>query len=190
MVKANRLYKRIEPFAALFWALGNVLAHILKQLTQPAIPQPSYWHGLYGRGQLGSIWHGRRVAPSHFPSRCTYSLGSPFKNHSFCRGWENAQLFIDTVPLTYRPKSWPRIDPWTTCSSTCWRWPATSSSWPTRSKSTRMMTSRWLCLIAATAAMWALKNSQIFSGKTYFLLDLVYNTYYSIVKLYIRDGTI
>ena len=36
MVKANHLYNRIEPFAALFWALGNVLAHILKQMTQPA----------------------------------------------------------------------------------------------------------------------------------------------------------
>ena len=36
MVKANRLFNRIEPFAALFWALGNVLAHILKQVTQPA----------------------------------------------------------------------------------------------------------------------------------------------------------
>ena len=29
----------IEPSAALFWALGIVLAHILKQLTQPSIPQ-------------------------------------------------------------------------------------------------------------------------------------------------------
>ena len=28
----------IEPFAALFWALGIVIAHILKQLTQPASP--------------------------------------------------------------------------------------------------------------------------------------------------------
>ena len=36
MVKGNRLYNRIEPFIALFWALGNVLAHILKQVTQPA----------------------------------------------------------------------------------------------------------------------------------------------------------
>ena len=36
MVKANRLYNRIRPFAALFWALGNVLVHILKQVTQPA----------------------------------------------------------------------------------------------------------------------------------------------------------
>ena len=36
MAKANRLYNRIEPFAALFWALGNVLARILKQVTQPA----------------------------------------------------------------------------------------------------------------------------------------------------------
>ena len=36
MAKANRLYNRIVPFAVLFWALGNVLAHILKQVTQPA----------------------------------------------------------------------------------------------------------------------------------------------------------
>ena len=35
MVKANRLNNRIEPYADLFWALGNVLAHILKQVTQP-----------------------------------------------------------------------------------------------------------------------------------------------------------
>ena len=34
-----RLHNRIEPSAALFWALGIVLAHILKQLTQPSIPQ-------------------------------------------------------------------------------------------------------------------------------------------------------
>ena len=36
MGKANRLCNRIEPFAALFSALGNVLAHILQQVTQPA----------------------------------------------------------------------------------------------------------------------------------------------------------
>ena len=29
MVKANRLYNRIEPFSALFLAHGIVLAHIL-----------------------------------------------------------------------------------------------------------------------------------------------------------------
>ena len=46
-----RLHNRIEPFAALFWALGIVLAHILKQLTQPAGPASLK----YGRGQLGSI---------------------------------------------------------------------------------------------------------------------------------------
>ena len=34
--KVFRLYLRIEPFAALFWALGNVLPHILKLVTQPA----------------------------------------------------------------------------------------------------------------------------------------------------------
>ena len=31
-----RLCNIIEPFAALFWALGIVLAHILQQVTQPA----------------------------------------------------------------------------------------------------------------------------------------------------------
>ena len=36
MVKANRLYNRIEPFSALFLALGIVLAHKLQKVTQPA----------------------------------------------------------------------------------------------------------------------------------------------------------
>ena len=36
MAKANRFYNRIESFAALFFALSNVLARILKQVTQPA----------------------------------------------------------------------------------------------------------------------------------------------------------
>ena len=58
MVKANRLYDRIEPFFALFLALGIVLAHILQKVTQPA-GLASLNHGtgtvLYGRGQLGSI---------------------------------------------------------------------------------------------------------------------------------------
>ena len=31
-----RLCLRIKPFSALFWTLGIALAHILKQLTQPA----------------------------------------------------------------------------------------------------------------------------------------------------------
>ena len=43
--------QRIEPSAALFLALGIVLAHILKQLTQPAGSASLK----YGRGQLGSI---------------------------------------------------------------------------------------------------------------------------------------
>ena len=46
-----RLHNRIQPFAALFWALGIVLVHILKQLTQPAGPASLK----FGRGQLGSI---------------------------------------------------------------------------------------------------------------------------------------
>ena len=58
MVKANRLYNRIELFPALFWALGIVLAHILQLATQPAsLASLNHRTGmtLYGRGQLGSI---------------------------------------------------------------------------------------------------------------------------------------
>ena len=36
MGRVNRLHNKIEPFPALFWALGIVLAHILKLVTQPA----------------------------------------------------------------------------------------------------------------------------------------------------------
>ena len=58
MVKANRLYNRIEPFSALFLALSIVLAHILQKVTQPA-GLAALNHGtgtvLHGRGQLGSI---------------------------------------------------------------------------------------------------------------------------------------
>ena len=37
----NRLHNIIEPFAALFWALGIVLAHILLYPAhRPGIPQP------------------------------------------------------------------------------------------------------------------------------------------------------
>ena len=39
--KVFRLCLRIEPSAALFWALGNVLAHILKLVTQP---EGLAWH--------------------------------------------------------------------------------------------------------------------------------------------------
>ena len=63
----NRLHNRIEPFAALFWALGIVLAHILQKVTQPA-GLASLNRGtamvLYGRGQLGSIlWKTCRPPP-------------------------------------------------------------------------------------------------------------------------------
>ena len=34
--KVLRLPRELNLFAALFWALGIALAHILKQLTQPA----------------------------------------------------------------------------------------------------------------------------------------------------------
>ena len=56
----NRLHNRIEPKPALFWALGIVLtSHAYPETSDPAcrpgIPQLSYWHGRYGRGQLGSI---------------------------------------------------------------------------------------------------------------------------------------
>ena len=47
IVNVFRLHNRIEPSAALFWALGIGL----KQLTQPASPASLK----FGRGQLGSI---------------------------------------------------------------------------------------------------------------------------------------
>ena len=54
----NRLHNIFEPFAALFWALGIELAHILPKVSQPAglaSHNPSTGTVLYGRGQLGSI---------------------------------------------------------------------------------------------------------------------------------------
>ena len=54
----NRLHNIIEPFAALFWALGSVLEHILQKVTQPAgLASANSGAGtaLTGRGQLGSI---------------------------------------------------------------------------------------------------------------------------------------
>ena len=58
---------KIEPFAALFWALGIALANILKRLTQPAgLASLSSGTGteLYGRGQLGLIWLKTRRLPA------------------------------------------------------------------------------------------------------------------------------
>ena len=56
MVKANRLYNRIEPFSALFGALGIVLAHMYSAIGDPArrpgIPQPWYWHGTVRQGSV------------------------------------------------------------------------------------------------------------------------------------------
>ena len=55
MVKVNRLYNRIEPFSALFSALGIVFAHmpytaIGDPARQPGIPQPWYWHDTVRQG--------------------------------------------------------------------------------------------------------------------------------------------
>ena len=61
IAKVNRLHSRIEPFPVLFWALGIVLAHILKLVTQPSgLASLSRRIGtdctpVYGRGPLGSI---------------------------------------------------------------------------------------------------------------------------------------
>ena len=63
----NRLHNRIEPIAALFWALGIVLAHIILTV-------------LYGRGQLGSI-RLKTSGTCHFLSCCTYSMVTVF----FCK---------------------------------------------------------------------------------------------------------
>ena len=54
IVKVFRLCLKIEPFAVMFWALGIVLTHILKQLTQPdglASLNSGTGTVLYGRGQ-------------------------------------------------------------------------------------------------------------------------------------------
>ena len=58
-----RLCNRIEPSAALFWALRVVFPHLLQQVTQvagPASPRPQqlYWHGTV---QLGSVRFNLRV---------------------------------------------------------------------------------------------------------------------------------
>ena len=47
----------IEPVAALFWSLGIVIAHILKQLTQPAgvaslSSGTGHWHGTVQQGSV------------------------------------------------------------------------------------------------------------------------------------------
>ena len=73
MVKANRLYKRIEPFSVLYWALSIVLAHML-HVGDPA-------HQPDGRGQLGWIWVKKHLPPPLFLSRCTYSLSGSKHSH-------------------------------------------------------------------------------------------------------------
>ena len=74
---------RIEPFAVMFWALGIVLAHILKQLTQPAgLASLDSGTGtvLYGRGQLGSIWLKTSFLPafSDLAKLFIYGMNTPF----------------------------------------------------------------------------------------------------------------
>ena len=56
--KSSSQYTVIEPFPALFWALGIVLAHVLQKGAQPAgLASLNRGTGmiLYGRGQLGPI---------------------------------------------------------------------------------------------------------------------------------------
>ena len=63
----NRLHNRIEPFAALYWAVGIVLTHLMQQMTQPAgLASLNCGTGtvLYGRGQFGSIWVKTRRLPA------------------------------------------------------------------------------------------------------------------------------
>ena len=81
MVKVNRLYNRIEPFSALFWALG-----IVRYTVHCTV---------YSRGQLlvVSIWVKKLPPPPLFPSKCTYSLVSA---HLY--RWE----YILSLPLSWR----------------------------------------------------------------------------------------
>ena len=61
------LCNRIEPYAALFWALGIALAHIRTETVDPArrpsIPQHWYWHGT---GQQGLVRFNLRVKTRQF----------------------------------------------------------------------------------------------------------------------------
>ena len=121
----NRLHSRIEPFAALFWALGIILAHILKQFTQPA-GLASLNSGtctvLYGGGQLGSILEKKSYPPPLFFFRYTCSMVC-FKHREsinravrggkfyYCRWWgsvvyvtssrRTVQLYDCPVPLVW-----------------------------------------------------------------------------------------
>ena len=56
MVKASRLYNRIEPFSALFLALGIVCTRAYTAIGDPArrpgIPRPWYWHGTVRQGSV------------------------------------------------------------------------------------------------------------------------------------------
>ena len=54
MVKANRLYNRIEPFSVLYWPLGIVITHtaIGDPARQPGIPQPWFLHGTVRQGSV------------------------------------------------------------------------------------------------------------------------------------------
>ena len=62
MGKVDRLLNRVEPFAALFWALGNVLANTLHRHTQTmSLYEKSWFHSQ------------RRRAGSHpFPIKAGY----------------------------------------------------------------------------------------------------------------------
>ena len=78
---------------ALFWALGIVLAHILKQLTQPVGPASLK----YGRGQLhvGSISGKKSLPPPLFPSCCIliqYMPGTPSKVKGEMGGFDEVSI--------------------------------------------------------------------------------------------------
>ena len=77
MGKVFHLNLRIKPFALLFWALGIVLAHILKQLTQPAgLASLNSCTGtvLYGRGSVRFNLRVRRQPPFTFLCSCIIYL--------------------------------------------------------------------------------------------------------------------
>ena len=69
----NRLLNRIEPFAALFWALGIVLAHILELVTQPSF-LASLNNGTVRQWKVGFNLTEEAMPHYLFPSRCTYSM--------------------------------------------------------------------------------------------------------------------
>ena len=77
MVKVNRLYNRIEPFSALFWALYSRIYCDRWPARQPGIPQPWYWHGTVRQGSVRVNLSEEATPSSPLPLQMYILFGSP-----------------------------------------------------------------------------------------------------------------